>query len=295
MADFVNAFTVDVEDYFQVSAFEKYIRRDEWDSFPSRVVANTQRMLRLLDRFQVRATFFVLGWVASRYPQLVEDIHRAGHEIGSHSFWHRLVYDQTPNEFREDLCASRDVLEQIVGGPVTAYRAPSFSITKRSLWALEILVEEGFSIDSSIFPVYHDRYGIPDAEPHFHRIQTRAGPLWEAPPSVARLAGLNVPLGGGYFRLYPWYLTRWCLRRINRQARQPFMFYVHPWEIDPQQPRVPVRSYRSRSRHYLNLHKTEPRLENLLRSFCMSTITDALQNPMSPNVAHSTRETSGAS
>jgi predicted deacetylase len=176
-------------------------------------------MLRLLDRYEVRATFFVLGWVANRFPQLIKEIHREGHEIASHGYWHRLVYQQTPDDFRSDLRRSREVLEQLTGTAVVAYRAPSFSITERSRWALQILVEEGFTIDSSIFPVRHDRYGIPGAERHIHEIHTSAGTLWEFPPSVTRIAGCNVPVGGGYFRLYPWHLTRHCLRRINRHAR----------------------------------------------------------------------------
>jgi polysaccharide deacetylase family protein (PEP-CTERM system associated) len=276
-----NIFTVDVEDYFQVSAFERHISRAAWDQYPCRVAANTRRLLQLLERYQVRATFFILGWVASRFPQVVKEIHRNGHEVASHGYWHRLVYEQTSEEFRSDLRWSRDVLEQIVGVPVTAYRAPSFSITKRSLWALEILVEEGFTVDSSIFPVYHDRYGIPDAKPHAHEISTSAGPIWEVPPSVARVANINVPVGGGYFRLYPWALTRACLRRVNERARQPFMFYVHPWEIDPEQPRMGVGSRTARFRHYVNLEKTEQKLERLLQDFSFATVRDIAHGAVS--------------
>ncbi|MCD4726621.1 MAG: polysaccharide deacetylase family protein, partial [Pirellulales bacterium] len=192
-----NVFTVDVEDYFQVSAFEKHVRRDQWDQWESRVVSNTHHILQLLDRHHVRATFFVLGWVAQRHPRLVREIHACGHEIGSHGYWHRLVYQQTPEEFRTDLRRSRDALQETLGRPVTAYRAASFSITRQSLWALEILVEEGFLVDSSVFPIRHDRYGIPGAEPGPHRLETPAGSLWEFPPSVARLAGMNLPVGGG--------------------------------------------------------------------------------------------------
>ena len=278
MSDILNVFSVDVEDYFQVSAFDNCVRREEWDDYPSRVVGNTQRILHLLEQCQVRATFFVLGWVARRFPHLVKEIHRGGHEIASHGFWHRLVYDQTPDEFREDVRTSRDTLQHITGTPVVAYRAPSFSIIKRSLWALEILVEEGFSIDSSIFPIHHDRYGTPGAESHIRQVDTAAGPLREVPPSVTKIARLNIPIGGGYFRLYPWPFTHSCLRRINQQTRQPFMFYVHPWELDPLQPRVQVGSRRSRMRHYLNLHKTEPRLQKLLSSFRLGTLTDSLQH-----------------
>jgi polysaccharide deacetylase family protein (PEP-CTERM system associated) len=169
------------------------------------------------------------------------------------------------------------VLEQIVGVPVTAYRAPSFSITKRSLWALEVLVEEGFTVDSSVFPIYHDRYGIPNALPHAHEIATPAGPIWEVPASVARFARFNVPVGGGYFRLYPWKFTRACLRRINDRTGRPFMFYVHPWEIDPQQPRLPGASRVARFRHYVNLHKTEAKLSQLLREFRFDALASASQ------------------
>jgi polysaccharide deacetylase family protein (PEP-CTERM system associated) len=200
--DILNAITVDVEDYYQVSAFEKCVHRSEWGQYESRVVRNTHRILQLLDRHRVKATFFILGWVAKRAPQLVRDIHACGHEIGSHGYWHRLIYRQSPEEFRTDIRQSRGVLQDILGMPVLAYRAPSFSITAQSLWALQILVEEGFRVDSSVFPIHHDRYGIPGAKRTLHRMTTDVGPLWEFPPPVARLAGMNLPVGGGgYFRL----------------------------------------------------------------------------------------------
>jgi polysaccharide deacetylase family protein (PEP-CTERM system associated) len=273
----LNAFTVDVEDYFQVSAFEKHIHRGQWDRWESRVVANTHRILQLLDRHAVKATFFVLGWIGERYPQLVRDIHARGHEIGSHGYWHRLIYEQTPDEFRADLRRSRDVLQDAIGQPVTAHRAASFSITKKSLWALEILVEEGFLVDSSVFPIHHDRYGIPGAEPRLHRITTAAGPLWEFPPSVAKLAGLNVPVsGGGYFRLYPLAWTLYCLQRINRAERQPHIFYVHPWELDPHQPRIGEASPKSRFRHYVNLAGNERKLDRLLDRLRFGRLCDVI-------------------
>jgi polysaccharide deacetylase family protein (PEP-CTERM system associated) len=273
----LNAFTVDVEDYYQVSAFEKHIHRDHWDHWESRVEANTRRMLQLLDRHEVNATFFVLGWVAERYPRLVREIHDRGHEVGSHGYWHRLVYELSPAEFREDLRRSRNALEDAVGAPVTAHRAASFSITSQSLWALEILVEEGFSVDSSIFPIHHDRYGIPRAEPRLHRLPTPAGELWEFPPSVARMARVNLPVsGGGYFRLFPLLWTHYCLRRINHRERQPFMFYVHPWEIDPHQPRVPAQSRLSRFRHYVGLAKNEGKLDRLLGGFRFGRLRDVV-------------------
>ncbi len=273
----LNVFTVDVEDYFQVSAFEKHVRRDQWGQWESRVVSNTHRILQLLDRHHVRATFFVLGWVAQRHPRLVREIHACGHEIGSHGYWHRLVYQQTPEEFRTDLRRSRDALQETLGRPVTAYRAASFSITRQSLWALEILVEEGFLADSSVFPIRHDRYGIPDAEPGPHRLKTPAGSLWEFPPSVARFAGINLPVGGGgYFRLSPLPWTLFCLRRINRIRRQPFMFYVHPWELDPEQPRIRAASRTSRFRHCVHLSQNERKLDRLLATFRFGRLCDVI-------------------
>jgi polysaccharide deacetylase family protein (PEP-CTERM system associated) len=273
----LNAFSVDVEDYYQVSGFERHIQRDRWNEFESRVVCNTVRILELLDRHAVRATFFVLGWVAQRFPQLVRDIHAAGHEIGSHSFWHRLVYEQTAEQFRNDLRQSKQVLEDLIGAPVTAYRAPSFSITQKSLWALEILVEEGFQFSSSIFPVYHDRYGIPEAKPQIHQITTASGSLWEFPPAVLRWGGVNLPVsGGGYFRLYPIAASRFFLGCVNRRLRRPFAFYVHPWELDPDQPRVRAGSVTGRFRHYVNLHSTERKLENILNKFRFGTLTQSI-------------------
>jgi polysaccharide deacetylase family protein (PEP-CTERM system associated) len=274
----MNALTIDVEDYFQVSAFEKQIPRHRWGAFESRVVANTHRILRLLNFRGVRATFFILGWVARRYPELVRDIRRDGHEVGSHSYWHRLIYQLSPAEFRKDLQLSRDVLQDILGEAVTAYRAPSFSITKRSLWALEVLAEEGFQSDSSIFPIHHDRYGIPDVTPRIHKIRTAAGVLCEFPPSVVRIAGQNFPVsGGGYFRLYPLCWTRRWLQQINERA-QPFLFYVHPWELDPEQPRLAAGSWLSRFRHYVNLSSTEVKLDFLLRHFSFAPLQDVIQS-----------------
>jgi polysaccharide deacetylase family protein (PEP-CTERM system associated) len=270
---FDGAFTVDVEDYFQVAAFETLVRPERWDDFESRVVGNTQRILNILERRQVRATFFVLGWVAERHPQLVRQIHERGHEIGSHGYWHRRIYTQTPDEFRCDLRRSRDVLSGIIGQPVRCYRAPTFSITAKSRWALQILVEEGFEIDSSIVPARHDRYGMPGAQRGIHRLDTPAGPLWEFPPTVARFGPYHLPAGGGgYFRLYPFRFSRYCLSHARRETGQPLMFYVHPWEIDPQQPRFHNASRLSRFRHYVNLHSTERKLDRLLQTFRFGTV-----------------------
>ncbi len=274
----LNAFTVDVEDYFQVSAFEKNIARSQWADFPHHVVDNTERILDLLAEHEVKGTFFVLGWVADHYPQLVRRIADAGHELASHSYWHRLVYELTPEQFREDLRNSKRAIEDASGVAVDCYRAPSFSITRKSIWALEILVEEGFSCDSSVFPIVHDRYGIPDAKTGIHQIQTPSGPIWEFPPSVRRLAGMNLPVsGGGYFRLYPYAFTANSFWRINHQQNEAFMFYVHPWEVDVEQQRMPFAKGATRFRHYVNLHTTEHKLRRLLRGFSFGTISDVLR------------------
>jgi polysaccharide deacetylase family protein (PEP-CTERM system associated) len=272
----LNAFTVDVEDYYHVTAFENEISRADWGRFESRVTGGTHRVLELLARHQTRATFYVLGWIADRFPGLVREIDAAGHEIGSHSYWHRLVYELSPDEFRQDLAASLKAIEDAIGKKVVHYRAPSFSITKRSLWALDILAEHGIHCDSSVFPIVHDRYGIPDAKPYIHQVATSAGPLWEFPPSVARVAGVNLPVsGGGYFRLYPLSWTARWLKQINRRGR-PFMFYIHPWELDPSQPRLSAGSRLSRIRHRVNLASTERKLDQLLSRFRFGQVGDVL-------------------
>lgn len=271
----LNALTIDVEDYFQVSAFERQVDRAEWAAYPSRVVANTHTILDCLAEAGVRGTFFILGWVAERFPELVRDIHQAGHEVGSHGFWHRCVYTQSPREFRFDLRRSRDAIEVVTGERVTAYRAPSFSVTPKSLWALDVLMEEGFTLDSSIYPTYHDRYGLPGAPlTPFHVRQGRQV-LTEAPPTVYRCLGYPVPVGGGgYFRLYPYAFTRHALRAVNRAGR-PGIVYLHPWEVDPDQPRVPAGRV-SRFRHYVNLGRTLPRLQRLLRDVPLGTLSEAV-------------------
>ena len=271
-----NALTVDVEDYFHVSALAPSIDRGSWGSRESRVVGNTHRLLDLFGQFGVRGTFFVLGWVAERHPQLVKDIAGAGHEVACHGFSHRLVYEQSPEEFREETLRSKRLLEDTMGAAVLGYRAASYSIVRRSLWALDILAEAGFAYDSSIFPVHHDRYGIPDAERNPHRMATPGG-RWivEWPLAVASVLGFRLPVaGGGYFRLLPYALSRWGLASINRRDR-PFIFYLHPWEIDPGQPRVRV-SRLSRFRHYTNLDQCEARLRRLLGDFRFGTARDSL-------------------
>jgi polysaccharide deacetylase family protein (PEP-CTERM system associated) len=275
-ASVVNAFTVDVEEHFQVQAFEHLAPRNHWHRYESRVADNTFRLLELLATYEVRATFFVLGWIARRHPSLVRAIQRAGHEIGSHGYWHSLVYQQTPAEFRSDLRQSKAVLEDLTSQPVRSYRAPSFSIMKRSWWALDILAEEGIGYDASIFPVYHDRYGIPDACRQPHVIETTRGPIWEFPASTLRVGRVNLPIaGGGYFRLYPAPLTLAGLSYLNRHG-EPFVFYIHPWEIDPRQPRLRDAPLRSRFRHYVNLRSTQRKLARLLERFRFGSLIDAI-------------------
>lgn len=287
----LNAFTVDVEDYFQVSAFERHIDRQTWNDYPHHVVENTNRLLDLLEKKQVLGTFFILGWVADQYPRLVEAIASRGHELASHSYWHRLVYELEPESFREDLLESRRAIEAASGVVVDAYRAPSFSITRKSIWALDVLVEEGFRLDSSVFPIVHDRYGIPGAETGIHEMETKSGTIWQFPASVSRIAGVNLPIsGGGYFRLYPYKMSARLLRQINTTQRRPFMFYVHPWEIDPEQPKMPFGSVKTKFRHYVNLRSTYDKLERLLDEFAFGRITDVLaqHGQVTPKPSHST-------
>ena len=273
-----NALTIDVEDYYHVTNFAGRIRADSWDEYPSRVVDSTQTILRLLADRKIHGTFFVLGYVARRHPELVKTIAAAGHEIASHSYWHKLVYAQSPAEFRADLCASRNILEDLTGRPITAYRAPTFSITRNSRWALEILAEEGFSVDSSVFPIRHDRYGNPSADVSPHLIELAAGQLWEVPMTVYQLGGsINVPAaGGGYFRLFPYQLTRWLLGQVIARSQRPVVFYVHPWEFDPDQPRMQAGSRVQRLRHYVNLDKTVDKFARLLDDFSWGRLDDVL-------------------
>jgi len=272
-----NALTFDVEDYFQVSAFEKVVDRSQWNNFPSRVENNTDRILSILDEAGVKATFFVLGWVGERYPKLVRRIHEGGHEVACHGYSHRLVYEQSATEFREETSRAKYLLEDIVGEEVPGYRAASYSIVRSSLWALDILAECGFRYDSSIFPIRHDRYGIPDAPRFPHQIQLRSGAsLIEFPISTADVWGMKIPVaGGGYFRLLPYGITKFGLSRINQKDKQAFVFYLHPWELDPEQPRI-AASVISRFRHYTNLKRCEARLSGLLRTYRFAAMRDVL-------------------
>ena len=272
-----NALTVDVEDWYHVSAFADRIDPADWDSFAPRVGDNTRRLLNLFARHDTRATFFILGWVAERQPELIREIAAAGHEVACHGWSHQLVYGQQREIFREETLRSKGLLEDILGAPVAGYRAASYSITNDSLWALDMLVEAGFEYDSSIFPVRHDRYGIPNGERWPHVMKTPSGAeLVEFPLSTATLAGMRLPVaGGGYFRIYPYAVTKAGLASINR-ADQPFIFYLHPWEVDPGQPRMNDASWKSRFRHYTGLEKCEGRLERLLGDFRMTTCREVL-------------------
>ena len=272
----VNAMSIDVEDYFQVSAFDRVVPRSAWDSMESRVSGNTTRLLDLFDEYQVRATFFVLAWVAERHPAIVAEIVRRGHEVASHGYGHELVYNLTPEAFRADIRRAKQVLEDAGGQPVAGYRAPSYSITAKSMWALDVLIEEGYRYDSSIFPIRHDRYGVPGAPRHPYEIERASGRIVEAPPSTVAIGPLTLPVaGGGYFRLLPYRWTERGLARLNRRERKPAVFYLHPWEIDPGQPRLPA-DWLGRFRHYRNLHATEGRLRRLLRDFRFGPMRDVL-------------------
>jgi polysaccharide deacetylase family protein (PEP-CTERM system associated) len=289
-----NALTIDVEDYFQVAALAEAVRREDWHSMEYRVEANTQRILSLLDRHNAKATFFTLGWVAEKSPELVRTIQKEGHEIASHGYSHQLIYNQTPEVFRDETRRSKAILEDITGEPITGYRAASYSITNDSRWALDILAEEGFVWDSSIFPVRHDRYGMPGTPRWPHTLTTDKGyKLAEFPLSTLKLPGYTLPIaGGGYFRLFPYWFSQWGLGSINRQG-QPFVFYLHPWEVDPGQPRLDVKWF-SRFRHYNNLDVCEARLARLLKHFRFTTMSEVLkaQGVLSEQAAGLTQPTS---
>lgn len=279
MPTVVNAMSVDVEDYFHVAALAGSIDRSRWEHMEYRAEENTRRLLDLFDEFQIKSTFFVLGWVAQRSPQLIREIHRRGHEVASHGMSHKLVYNQTPAEFAGETYKSKALLEDLIGEPVLGYRASTYSITKRSLWALDILKEAGFAYDSSIFPIHHDAYGIPDAQPIPGLVETPKGAqIVEFPMSTAPMLGVRLPVsGGGYFRLLPYSLTRAGLRKLNQKLQRPFIFYLHPWEIDPQQPRVKTKLL-SKLRHYTNLDRCEGRLRQLIGEFRFAPVRDVLRS-----------------
>ncbi len=265
--DPVNAMTVDVEDYFQVSAFESHISRERWEHLPRRVEHNTHRILDLFAAHQVQATFFTLGWVAERHPALIGRIVADGHELASHGYSHVRATRQTPAEFREDVIRTKALLEDLGSVAVRGYRAASYSIGAGNLWALAELEQAGYHYSSSIYPIRHDLYGMPEA-PRFAFRPDNAPALLEVPVTTVTLLGRTLPCGGGgYFRLWPYALSRWALRRVNHRDGQSGVFYFHPWEIDPGQPRQPGLGLKTRVRHYLNLHRMERRLGSLLRDF----------------------------
>ncbi len=262
-----NAMTCDVEDYFQVSAFAPYIDRDSWPSRECRVEANMERILAIYERHGVKATFFTLGWIAERYPSLVRRIVAAGHELASHGYGHLRASDQSRAQFDNDIRSSKALLEDIGGQAVLGYRAPSFSIGHANLWALEALQEAGYRYSSSIYPIAHDHYGMPDA-PRFAFYPHGPDGLLEVPVTTVNMLGRNLPAGGGgYFRLLPYALSRWMMQKVNREDRQPALFYFHPWELDPGQPRPQGLDAKSRFRHYVNIERMEGRLEQLARDF----------------------------
>jgi len=330
----LNALTIDVEDYFQVHAFSKVIKCDDWEGYECRIERNTDRLLEILDSVtqKVHGTFFVLGWIADRYPDLVRKIQKEGHEIACHGYAHELIYNQSKEEFREDIRKAKAILEDIAGSEVIGYRAPSYSITTKSQWAFEILMEEGFKYDSSVFPIRHDFYGFPNA-PRFpfmisldgngdlefskvldfkqkqrhsdsaalnnsstHSLRNNSSKnselnvpipqsairnpnsIVEFPISTVRLLGQNLPIsGGGYFRLFPYSVIEKGLKSINEEENKPFIFYVHPWELDPDQPKINGLSLKSKFRHYVNLDKTGDRFKKLLKDFNFSPVRDILE------------------
>lgn len=264
----LNALTIDVEDYFMVSAFADVIKFGDWSSYESRVARNTNKVLDLLDEYGVKATFFTLGWVAEQHPKLIREIHQRGHEVACHGYNHRLTYDLSLQEFREDTKRSKALIEEIIGTSIVGYRATSYSLTEKTFWALDILIQEGFTYDSSIFPIHHDRYGYPD----FNRFPIKVsrpgiGEILEVPLSTIRLFGRNIPVaGGGYLRLFPLRFIEWGLRRLNEKEKQPAIIYLHPWELDTEQPRL-NGSRLSVFRHYINLGTTAVKLHRLLKAF----------------------------
>ena len=261
----VNALSIDVEDYFQVSAFAPHIPRKEWDTLPCRVEQNVDRVLALLAERNVCATFFALGWVGERYPALIRRIALAGHELASHGFAHRRATEQQRGEFLADIRLAKAVLEDIAGQEVVGYRAPSFSVGPENQWAVDCIAEAGYRYSSSIYPIRHDHYGVPDAPRFAH--EAKPG-LLELPIATVRVLYSNWPAGGGgYFRLLPYVVSRWSIRRINKVDRKPALFYFHPWELDPEQPRVKGIGRKTRFRHYVNLRRMQPKLRGLLGDF----------------------------
>ena len=260
-----NALTIDVEDYFQVSAFAPYIRRSDWDARECRVERNVGRILELLSQQDIKATFFTLGWLADRYPQLVRAIVAGGHELASHGYGHERASDLSRDAFTQDVTRAKKLLEDLSGQPVLGYRAPSFSIGTANLWAFDVLAATGHEYSSSVYPIKHDHYGMPDSPRFAYRL---ANGMLEVPVTTLRVMNRNLPSsGGGYFRLLPYAVSRWMLRKVNREDRESAVFYFHPWEIDPGQPRIAGIDAKTRFRHYVNIGRTEGRLQSLLQDF----------------------------
>jgi polysaccharide deacetylase family protein (PEP-CTERM system associated) len=274
----VNGFSVDVEDWYQVADFDAVVARDDWDRYESRVARNTDRMLQLCDEAGVKGTFFVLTWNAERHPDVVRRIAAAGHEVASHGYGHRLVYELSPEEFRQDVGRAKALLEDLTGTPILGYRAPSFSITAKSLWALDVLLDCGYRYDSSVFPVRDALYGLPEARRFPYVIRERDGQaLVEFPITTTPALGRNLPLGGGgYLRMLPYGYMRWGMRRVNTGEGEPAVVYVHPWEVDPGQPKLKTAGRRGFSTHYVGLAGTERKLRRLLRDFRFAPMRDVL-------------------
>jgi polysaccharide deacetylase family protein (PEP-CTERM system associated) len=279
MNEMKHILSVDVEDYFQVEAFRHVVSMESWEGRESRVLKNTQRILECFARQNAKGTFFFVGWVAEKFPQLVKDVHAAGHEVACHSYWHRTVFSLDQDEFRKDTKRAKDVLEQISGARVLGYRAPSWSITGKSLWALNILHELGFVYDSSIYPIRHDIYGLPGAKrfPYTHQLSPNQE-LLEFPPTTIKLGGMELPAaGGGYLRIFPMTYTHLAFRQLQRKWKERAVVYMHPWEFDPEQPRIPDAGLRSNLRHYLNLDKMEGRVSELLRTYKFQPFREMLR------------------
>jgi len=272
----LNALTVDVEDYYHATSFAPYLSDKEWSYLPSRIEGNVMRILEILDAYGVKATFFVLGWIAKRHPSLIRAIHSAGHEIACHGYSHRLVYRTTPEEFRLDLKQAKSIIEDSIGSNINGFRATSYSFVKTTLWALDILIEEGFLYDSSIFPIHHDRYGIPYWHRFPHIISRSAGYIFELPPSTLRVFKNNIPIAGGaYLRFIPLSIITWGIKRINKTESKPAVIYLHPWEIDGRQPRFKVRRLTG-LRHYTGLDGVEDKLIKILQKFEFGSISDVI-------------------
>jgi polysaccharide deacetylase family protein (PEP-CTERM system associated) len=273
----INALTFDVEEYFHAEVFAGVVRPEEWPGLESRVVYTTERLLDVLAEGRTAATFFVLGWVAARHPQLVRAIQDRGHEVACHGYGHQMITRESPTQFAEDVRRAKKTIEDVIGGAVIGYRAPTFSVVRETLWSLEVLVEAGFRYDSSIFPIVHDRYGIPGSARFPHRLLVAPGAeIAEFPLSTVSRLGWRIPVaGGGYFRLFPYRFTRWAIRDINGREAQPAMVYLHPWEIDPKQPRLPVGRL-AQFRHSVNSCSTIGRLRRLIRDFNFASARDVL-------------------